>query len=165
MILYIVIGVIIALVALSMTSFEINEQIEIDAPIEKVWTTVIDFPSYKNWNSQLEYMGGTVKPDGQLHLKLSAQGASPYEFKPKISHWQENKKFAWLAITGFPRVFDGEHFFELEQTKENKTLVINREEYRGVLSLMMKNLPMMKSAPDGFKKMNSELKNYIETNK
>ena len=44
-----------------------------------------------------------------------------------------------------PRVIDGEHFFELERIDDNTTLVINREEYRGVMSLIMKNLPMMKS--------------------
>jgi len=110
----------------------------------------------------LEYLGGTVAPNGRLHLRLSAQGASPYEFKPSISFWEEPTKFAWIGRTGIPRIFDGEHFFELTSINADTTLVINREEYRGIMSLVMKNLPMMKDAPKGFKKMNSELKNYIE---
>ena len=61
-----------------------------------------------------------------------------------------------------PRVFDGEHFFELKELGNNKTLVINREEYRGVLSMIFKQLPMMKNAPNGFKKMNNEFKVYVE---
>lgn len=165
MIIYIIIGLVIVIGGLSLTSFEINEKVEINAPIDKVWAAVIDFDSYSEWNSQLEYLGGEVKPDGQLHLRLSAKGADSYEFKPTVSHWKENEKFAWLAITGFPKVFDGEHFFELEQIDENTTFVINREEYRGVMSLIMKNLPMMKTAPEGFRKMNMELKNYIESKK
>ncbi len=162
MILYIVIGLFVFVIALSFTSFEINEKIEINAPIGQVWATIIDFDAYSAWNSQLEYLGGEVKPNGQLHLKLSAEGADPYEFKPVISHWKENQQFAWLARTGLPKVFDGEHFFELERIDDNTTLVTNREEYRGVMSLIMKNLPMMKTAPEGFQKMNKELKNYIE---
>ena len=162
MILYLLIGLAILLGGLSLTSFEIKETVVIDAPVEEVWATIIDFESYAAWNTQLEYLGGEVKPNGKLHLKLSAEGADPYEFKPTISHWEENKKFAWIGRTGLPRVFDGEHFFELESVDDNTTYVTNREEYRGIMSLIMKNLPMMKTAPEGFKKMNLELKNYIE---
>ncbi|NBC05804.1 MAG: SRPBCC domain-containing protein [Bacteroidetes bacterium] len=162
MIAYIAIGLAVIILALSFTSFEINEKVEVNAPAEKVWAAIIDFESYSEWNSQLEYLGGEVKPNGQLHLKLSAEGAEPYEFKPTISHWEENKCFAWLARTGLPRIFDGEHFFELEQINDSTTLVTNREEYRGVLSLIIKNLPMMKEAPAGFRKMNRELKDYVE---
>ena len=162
MILYFIIGLVVVVIALSFTSFEINEKVEIQAPVEKVWVTIIDFESYFEWNSQLEYLGGKVEPGRQLHLKLSATGAEPYAFKPIISHWEEHKQFAWLARTGLPRIFDGEHFFELEKIDDSITLVTNREEYRGVLSLIMKNLPMMKDAPTGFKKMNVELKNHIE---
>ncbi len=165
MILYLIIGLLVVVIALSFTRFEIDEKVEVQAPVEKVWATIIDFESYSEWNSQLEYLGGTVEPGGQLQLKLSAAGAEPYEFKPIISHWEENKRFAWLARTGLPRIFDGEHFFELEKIDNNTTMVTNREEYRGVLSLIMKNLPMMKDAPEGFKKMNVELKNYIENEK
>jgi hypothetical protein len=43
-----------------------------------------------------------------------------------------------------------------------KVLLVNREEYRGIISLIMKQLPMMKLAPKGFEKMDEELKNYIE---
>ncbi|RIW13398.1 SRPBCC domain-containing protein [Algoriphagus lacus] len=160
--LYVLLGLALIILALSFTSFEINEKVEIVAPIEKVWSTIIDFESYSKWNSQLEYLGGQVKPNGILHLRLAAEGTKPYEFKPLVSQWEEHKRFAWLAKTGLPRIFDGEHFFELEPIDENTTLVTNREEYRGVLSLIMKNQPMMKAAPKGFIKMNRELKSHLE---
>jgi hypothetical protein len=103
-----------------------------------------------------------VQPNGKLHLKLAVAGTDPYEFKPDISYWHEKRQFAWVAKTGLPRIFDGEHFFELKDLGNGKTLLTNREEYRGVLSQIFRQLPMMKTAPEGFKKMNLELKNYIE---
>ncbi len=159
-----IIIVVVLLIVLSRTNFEIRDEIEINASIDKVWNTVIDFENYKKWNTQLTYLGGEVKPKGNLHLKLAADGAAPYEFKPTISYWEDRKQFAWIAITGINRIFDGEHFFELEDLGPEKTLLVNREEYRGVLSMIFKQLPMMKTAPNGFKKMNLELKNYIEQN-
>jgi len=160
---WIIITITIALIfLLSRTSFEIRDDIEINAPVDQVWSTIIDFKNYDKWNSQLSYLGGTVEPNGKLHLKLAAEGAAPYEFKPDISFWEENKRFAWIAKTGLSRVFDGEHFFELKDLGNGKTLLTNREEYRGVLSQIFRQLPMMKTAPNGFKKMNLELKSYIE---
>ena len=147
---------------LSQTQFEIRHTIDIDAPPERVWSAIIDFSQYHAWNTQLAYLGGEVKPGGQLHLKLSAAGTSPYEFKPAVSYFEEQQRFAWIARTGIPRLFDGEHFFELERLPTGKTRLTNREEYRGVLSMLMKQLPMMKSAPEGFERMNQELKRYIE---
>lgn len=156
------ISVAILLLVLSMTSFEIREEVEIQASPEEVWEVIVDFDSYSEWNSQLEYLGGEVEPGGTLQLKLTAEGAEPYEFSPVISHWEEPTKFAWLARTGLPRVFDGEHFFELERIDENTTRVVNREEYRGVLSQVIRNLPMMQGAPEGFRLMNQELKERVE---
>lgn len=152
----------LTLIVLSRTRFEIRHTIDIDAPPERVWSSIIDFPGYAAWNSQLAYLGGDVRPGGRLHLRLSAEGADPYEFKPDISRWEGNRSFAWIARTGLPRVFDGEHFFELERLPAGGTRLTNREEYRGVLSLVMQRLPMMKSAPRGFEKMNLELKRHIE---
>lgn len=150
------------LVALSRTKFEVRHEITIDVSVETVWKTILDFGNYSQWNSQLSYLGGKVAPNEKLHLKLAVDGASPYEFKPIVSQWKEKEVFGWLAITGMPRVFDGEHFFELTDLKNGQTHLVNREEYRGILSLILQQLPMMKLAPKGFEKMNMELKNYIE---
>lgn len=153
---------IVVIVGLSFTKFEIKKEVVIDASRDRVWEAVTNFEEYDQWNTQLQFLGGEVKPRGKLHLKLDIEGTEPYEFKPSISHWDENNRLAWLAITGIRGIFDGEHFFELEKHDENQTKLINREVYSGVLSLIIKNLPMMREAPKGFDKMNQELKNYIE---
>lgn len=151
------------LFALSRTQFEVRHTIEINAPVEKVWATIINFQGYDRWNSQLSYFGGEVAPGGRLHLRLAVSGATPYEFKPDISHWRERETFAWIARTGgLPRLFDGEHFFELSDLGNGQTRLVNREEYRGVLSPLMQRLPMMKLAPEGFARMNQELKAFVE---
>jgi hypothetical protein len=97
-------------VILSRTKFEVQNDVTINAPLEKVWETVIDLPNYNKWNSQLFHLDGKISLNEQIHLKLSVTGTAPYEFHPKISRWKEKQQLAWIAITGFPGVFDGEHF-------------------------------------------------------
>jgi hypothetical protein len=159
---YIIVAIVVLLLILSRTKFEVRHDITINAPIDEVWKTVIDFPHYSKWNSQLLYLDGTISLNEKIHLKLSVEGTNPYEFEPTVSHWKENEMFAWIAITRIPRIFDGEHFFELQDLGNGKTLLVNREEYRGILSLIMQQIPAMKLAPKGFEKMNVELKKYIE---
>jgi hypothetical protein len=161
---FILAAFILLLFVLSKTKFEVRHEVVIDSRVEKVWQAVIDFSNYKQWNSQLSYFGGAIVPTVRLHLKLSAEGAKPYEFKPLVSHYKENEVFGWIAKTGITGVFDGEHFFELKAKDNEQTLLVNREEYRGVLSLFMKQLPAMKAASKGFEKMNLELKHYFEKN-
>jgi hypothetical protein len=149
------------LVGLRFTAFEIRDEIELDASPQKVWQAITDFENYQKWNTQVTYLGGTVAPKGRLRLKLSVEGSAPYTFAPIISKWEVNKRFAWLARTGFPGVFDGEHFFEIIDLGNGKTRLINREEYRGILCLFIKQLPMMKNAPAGFARMNKEIKQHL----
>jgi hypothetical protein len=158
----ILLSLLVLVLLLSQTRWEIRHSIEIKAPTEQVWQTVANFAGYAAWNSQLAYLGGEVRLGGELHLKLSAAGAAPYEYRAKLTHLEPNRRLTWLARTGLPGVFDGEHSFELEPTPSGSTRLTNREEYRGVLSWLIKQLPMMKNAPAGFEKMNEELRQWVE---
>lgn len=159
LILVVVLAVVIGLL---FSRFEIRHEIQIQAPASEVWQAITAFHDLHKWNSQLEYLCGEVTLKGKLQLRLSAQGAAPYTFNAVVSVMETEKRFAWLAITGLPRIFDGEHFFELEALSDGSTLLVNREEYRGLLSPIIKRLPMMQSAPEGFRLMNEELKRYVE---
>ncbi len=129
----------------------------------RVWDAVVDFPSYGEWSTQLSWLGGGAGPGAALKLRLAVEGAAPYEFTPTVSVGEPNVRFAWLARTGVPRLFDGEHFFELEPMAGGKTRLMNRERYSGALSLLMQRLPMMAGAPRGFAKMNDEIKARAES--
>lgn len=52
----------VVLGALGLTQFEIRSDVEINAPPDKVWKTVVDFPHDRTWNTQLSFLGGEVKP-------------------------------------------------------------------------------------------------------
>jgi hypothetical protein len=165
MIYYILSAIVVILLILAFTKFEIRKEIDLEAAPMEVWRVVTTFSEYGQWNSQLSYLDGAVQPGGRLHLRLAVEGTAPYAFYANISHWEVGKRFAWIARTGFPRVFDGEHFFELHDLGQGRTRLVNREEYRGLLSQIIRQLPMMKVAPSGFEKMNQELKAFVEAKK
>lgn len=148
---------VVGLAGLSRTWFEVRADAVIDAPPSAVWAVIVDFPRYHEWNTQLAWLGGDAGPGAVLSLRLSVAGADPYTFSPTVSHWEPDRRFAWLARTGPPGVFDGEHFFELEALADGKTRLVHRERYAGVLSPILRRLPMMAGAQAGFEQMNAEL--------
>jgi hypothetical protein len=154
--------IVIVLFALSRTKFVIREEIEINASPSAVWAVLLAGEKYREWNSQLGWLGGPAQLGASLHLKLSVEGATPYEFRPEVTALTPEQRFTWLARTGFSGVFDGEHTFILLPISGGKTRLINQEEYRGILSMLMKRLPAMSLAPAGFRKMNQEIKQRAE---
>lgn len=111
----------------------------------------------------MHFLGGTLALGETIHLKLEPLGGSGYEFKPKVTQLVENKAFTWLALTGMKGIFDGEHHFELTDAGNGRTQLKNYERYSGLLSPLMKRLPMMKNAQAGFDLMNEEIKKRAES--
>lgn len=153
---------VIGLLLLSRYRFEVRADILIDAPPRMVWEVLTNMKDYPNWNDQLEFLGGQPSKGERVRLRLSVEGADPYQFTAVINHWEPAKTFGWIARTGMPGIFDGEHLFEL-QDKNGKTQLVNREIYQGILAPIIQRQPMMKNAPAGFEKMNQQLKEHTET--
>jgi hypothetical protein len=158
----IILLLVVALFFLARSRFEIRAEIMLNARMEDVWQAIIAMDQYHRWNTQLAYLGGEVALGSQVKLKLSVAGADPYEFTPTINHWQPQQTFGWIARTGLPYVFDGEHYFELQE-KQGQVWLINREVYSGILTPVIRRQPMMKNAPAGFEQMNEELKQYLDS--
>lgn len=156
------INFLLLLVLFAHCSFEIRSEVKINASKKDVWNGIISMDKYHEWNTQMFYLEGKMAKGEVIKLKLDTKGADPYEFQAIINHWQEEKVFGWIARTGIPYIFDGEHIFELSE-ENGSTNLINRETYSGILSPIIKQLPMMKSASSGFEKMNLELKTYVES--
>jgi len=110
----------------------------------------------------LRFRGGTLAEGEKIKLRLDPNGGRGYEFEPRVIAYVEPKHFAWVARTGFPGVFDGEHHFKLEKTDDCGTVLHNYEIYSGLMSPIMKQLPMMKGAREGFELMNREIKRETE---
>jgi hypothetical protein len=146
----------------SFWSFEVRHEVVIDAPPQAVWDVLIDLPRHAEWNRQLTFLGGRVARGERIRLRLSAEGADPYEFAAEVTHLEAPVRFGWLATTGFPGVFDGAHHFELEALPDGRTRVVNRERYAGLLAPVMRRLPMMAKAPAGFALMNADFKRRVE---
>jgi len=140
---------------------EIKTKININRPAEKVWKTLTDFEKYPEWNPMIKSIEGELKRRNRLKVRLEIKGMSKMTIKPKVATFHSGKSFSWLGHLLIIGLFDGHHIFELNQNQDGSTEFIHREQFSGVMVLLMKKTLKTKVA-GAFEEMNRNLKSTCE---
>ncbi|MFQ5981573.1 MAG: SRPBCC family protein [Candidatus Heimdallarchaeota archaeon] len=140
---------------------ELRTEIVINASADKVWNQLMDFESYPDWNPFVKAIIGKQMEGERLTAELQPNGGRGMIIRPKISEISPNERFAWKGKLFVPRLFDGEHIFEIESISEDQVRFIHREKFRGLLMR-----PILRSVGEntrrGFEEMNQALKKKVE---
>jgi len=133
----------------------IRTEIRINAPAKAVWTTLLDFPRYAEWNPFIPSITGEAKQDGKLVVRFK-QGMT---FKPRVTEFREGAVLEWLGKLGLGGLFDGRHRFEL-RPEGNETVLVQSEEFRGLLIPFLGKL--LAQTQKDFESLNQALKARVE---
>jgi len=135
---------------------EIKTSIIINASPEKVWKVFTNFYEYPLWNPFINPISGEIKKGEKLRVQIDGT-----KFKPKILEVEENKKLEWKGRLILPKVFDGQHLFELVNNDDGTTTFIQSEKFTGVLVPIFKK-KILTDVKENFEKMNTALKKQVE---
>lgn len=139
----------------------ISTEIIIQAPKEKVWDILSDFDSYPDWNPFITQIRGELSKGKNLEVTLNIEGRKPSSFQPVVISAIPNEKFCWKGKLLIGGLFDGTHYFKIEDTPDGNTRLIHGENFRGILvGPIMKKIEAATVA--GFRKMNESLKELAE---
>lgn len=141
---------------------EIKTEIQINAPIEKVWSVLIDINQWGKWNpvSKGEVKDG-VKPGEILTIEMiDENGQTTTKYQPVVLDAESPCYFRWKAkmMAGF--MFTNERIFELSEN-ENGVLLINKETFSG-LAVSIFWGKMKDFVGPTLDKMNQALKTEVE---
>ena len=138
---------------------QILTSIEIGARPEDVWTVLMDFDRFPDWNPYITRMAGTAAEGERLEVRLAPPGGKAMAFRPTVLRVEEGREFRWRGHLFVPGIFDGEHIFELTDLG-GRTRFVQREEFRGVLAPLMLRL-LSDSTERGFVVMNEALRDRV----
>jgi hypothetical protein len=141
-------------------AMEILTEIVIAAPPSTVWRELTDFAKHPEWNPFIKSISGTLKKNERLQVHIAPPGKSGMKFNPKILRVESGKEFAWKGHLFFPGLFDGEHFFRLEDHGNGQTKLIHGEKFSGLLVPLVTG--MLTDTKAGFELMNQALKERAE---
>ena len=107
----------------------VHTEIVIDAPLEKVWSVILDTASYSNWNPVMVQVDGKHEIGKTLTYQVKAPDEKPTEIKAKVKEIVPNSLLRQTG--GIWGVLTFNHKYELEKVKGG-TKVTQHEDYSGV---------------------------------
>ena len=139
---------------------EIRTELEIAAPVQEVWGILTDFARYPEWNPFITEIASDGVEGRPLRVHLSLPEVRDYQLKPRLVCFRENRELRWCGHLLFPGLFDGEHFFRLEEVGPGRTRFIQGENFEGILVRFSGRT--ITRAARGFVYMNEALKRRAE---
>jgi hypothetical protein len=140
----------------------LDTRIEIDAPAERVWSLLMDFPAYPRWNPFVRSIEGAPSAGESLKVFLQPPGSGGMRFRPKVLACEPKRELRWKGALWLPGLFDGEHHFRLQPLMPGRVLFEQGETFSGLL------VPLFRRSLDGatrrgFVLMNEALKREAES--
>ena len=111
----------------------ISTAVEIDAAPARVWSVLVDLPSYREWNPFIVDASGNVAVGETLSLRMALPGRSPMTISPRLLAVDRDRELRWQGRLLLPYLFDGEHAFVLTPLANGRTRVDHSERFAGVL--------------------------------
>ena len=143
------------------TTRSLYTEIEINAPASTVWATLTDTASFPEWNPFIKSLTGDLTVGNRLAVTLQSEGNAPMNFTPTILKAQENQELRWLGKLGAKGIFDGEHYYILQETAQGTTQFRHGENFSGMLAYVLFAL-IGEDTEKGFTAMNDALKARVE---
>lgn len=112
--------------------YTIVARTEIDGTPDEVWEVLADRESYPSWNPYIVSSVGDLEVDGTITNVLIGAGGAESTFSPTLLTVEPGQELRWKGTTVVPGIFDGEHYFRIEETGDGRVVLEQGEIFSGV---------------------------------
>lgn len=136
---------------------DIRTTADIHAPPDAIWQALTDLPKYPEWNPYITRANGAVEVGERLELRVEPPGGLARTARPVVIEAESNRELTWVEEGWLPGMLDGHHSFTIVPRGQNRTHVVHRATFTGLL------LPFMRArletnVREGLEAMNRALK-------
>jgi hypothetical protein len=136
----------------------IETQIDIAAPVSRVWTVLIDFGAYPDWNPFIKEITGALRQGARLRVRIQPPGRRAMTFRPTLLTVSPHKELRWRGR--LPGLFYGEHAFRLGD--QGRTCRFYQSERFTGVPVPLFTRGLWDATQRGFEEMNVALKMRAE---
>ena len=133
----------------------IQTAISIAAPRARVWTVLMDFARYPEWNPFIRRLQGAPRVGETLDAFIQPPAHKISRFRPRVVEIDSERTFAWRGALPIPGLFTGVHRFALGD-EAGGTRFEQSEDFSGLLVPLFGSI--LTATELGFKNMNAALK-------
>ncbi|MBL1407858.1 SRPBCC domain-containing protein [Sphingobacterium faecale] len=139
----------------------IETSILIHAPAEAVWTVLSDFSQYGLWSPTIRKFGNIPQVGKRTKVLLQQPNGSSITMNPIFLKLDKDRELRWKGKLFINGVFDGEHYFILEDLDNGQTRLVQGELFSGLLIPFLKKMIDVETKK-GFQLFNEALKLRVE---
>lgn len=139
----------------------IETEVIINAAPEKVWSRLMDFKQYSTWNPFIKSIKGQAFVDKHIQVEVQTLSGRSMKFEPIVLKNIRNDEFRWQGKLGVKGIFDGEHYFAVEEIGKGQTRFLHGEFFSGFLVGIMGGI--LRDTKKSFEEMNKALKLKCES--
>jgi hypothetical protein len=112
----------------------ITAEIEIDAPVERVWNILVDLDSYPQWNPFTVRVDSTLEVGSTVDLYVRMKPNKEIVQREIVTVVEPNKKLSWGLTMGAKFLLFTDRYQVLEALGPNKTRYFTSDDFSGVLT-------------------------------
>ncbi len=121
----------------------------------------MDFSDYSRWNPFIREIKGETRVGARLEVSIAQTNGRAMRFRPRVLAASAEREFRWKGRLLVPGLFDGEHYFLLEEHGAG-SLLTHGERFGGLLPRLM-GRRLLDNVRVGFEAMNAALKREVES--
>ncbi len=141
-----------------MASVAIRHEIRIRATAERVWSELVAFERFPEWNPMIVRMKGRPEEGSSIAFRVRLENGLKLPLWGRIVRCRASEELRWRA--GVPGLLSGEHYVTLMPTGGG-VIVAHGEDFRGALCAVLGGTLRRLGAPL-YARMNEALKARTE---
>jgi len=83
---------------------QISTEIEINAPVPRVWAALTDFSAFPEWNPFIQRVSGGLETGARLEVFIQPAGGRGMTFRPTLITVEPERELRWLGRLAGPVV-------------------------------------------------------------
>lgn len=142
---------------------KIYSKIEIDAPLDRIWSILTDFPLYNTWNPYINDFQGRLSEFAGFKGRLIKGNGKSIRFHSLLTKLKIKYELQWRErYSILPGIFSGKRTIVIESLSRSSSLFIHSFSFSGILSPLLYPF-YRKNFYNGIEKMNSALQKRAES--
>ena len=135
-----------------------HTEVMIRARPEAVWSVLLDFSHYPEWNPLVGWLRGDFRSQGRIRMYIKPLGRA---FKARVNRLHVNHEYAWTGVCGSTFLLSGQHYYRLEDLGDGSICLHHGEQFRGLLSVFLRR-SLLQRMERAFVAHNMALKERVE---